>query len=215
MALTACGLDGQWRFERDGQISTGDMLDMLMKECPLSNEEMLMVNVGGWGFIDDAWGMTCHQIHDLLTDYRQKRGDHWESLFGNPALSHGLPTMEGTQYAIFTSSRDDEMLPWQVLVDLTNHTIRFGQSFLTGSALSGTTRALSDTDVRIWMEALSVLTQWDGDQAWSSQIPDEMNADGWCVAVVASDSQLYRWKGRDAAPPDLQVVVDAFNALTR
>jgi len=57
------------------------------------------------------------------------------------------------------------------------------------------------------------LGNWGGNQHWPTLDPDLFDLQGWFVAVIAEDGQLYRWSGVSTAPEDFQHIYDAFLEL--
>jgi len=203
----------EWRYEQPDLSSSQILSEQMIANCHLTPDEYLMIDLVSEGFVEAVWGKTCSQIHSYLARYHQGTEKDWRSLFSNPAVDSGLPGVTGLRYAVFTVGQVGVRGSWDVLVDLSEDQVMYGNDVI-GNLMLGRAVPLTSRAKAAWLEGLAPVTGWDGAQLWPDEVPDDPTI-SWGVVVVAADGQAYRWQGERVVPAGFQQVYAAFQALTQ
>jgi len=227
-----CAGDGEYRFgSRWHKQYLPDQVPEMIDVCQLTSEEMLMVDMGGM-FLRLAAGRKCSAIHDIMATYNQDYGYEPLSLMHNPALYTPPPSLQGLKYAMISVDGANQGKNWpdgrtQVLVDLVHHKLVTGWGYLMPyDPLDDSLPDLSADFEAEFLAALAPILTWGHPwRDWVDTDPGPLVITSWDIAVVTTDSQLYRWggfltdlKGNPIvrlAPPDYFDVCNAFWSLIR
>ena len=174
---------------------------------------------------ESADGKSSDQVKQMLSNYRETKGDNIIFLQNNPSLGQpniGYDTAHFVYLTLYPQDPSGSHVynPDDIFVDLNTLTVRaLTRDFLLADldAAESQPLTISQRDEITALLNTYVLT-WDGayPEAWNNGTRTT-NYQGWLLAVCLDDDSLYSFRSMgelDNLPPDFQDFVDSFLQIT-